>query len=169
MGYRLEGPPIAHRMGPDIISDGIPSGGIQVPGDGQPMILLVDRQSTGGYSKIASVISVDIGVVAQAQPGRRIGFRSVTLTEATASSDRQRRGLLKSSRDNRDIALKVMTLGNKGSPKTSQMRIASGSTRTLTKARYLRRLYPGRQNSLCDPYERGGRRAPRRSGDRLDT
>jgi antagonist of KipI len=82
MGYRLEGPPIAHHTGPDIISDGIPSGAIQVPGDGQPMILLVDRQSTGGYSKIASVISVDIGVVAQAQPGRRIRFCSVTLTEA---------------------------------------------------------------------------------------
>jgi antagonist of KipI len=82
MGYRLEGPPITHRTGPDIISDGIPAGGIQVPGDGQPMILLMDRQSTGGYAKIATVISVDIGVVAQAQPGRRIRFRSVTLTES---------------------------------------------------------------------------------------
>ena len=71
MGYRLEGPPIAHRTGPDIISDWYTiRGGIQVPGHGEPMILLVDRQSTGGYSKIAAVISVDIGVVAQAQPGR---------------------------------------------------------------------------------------------------
>jgi allophanate hydrolase subunit 2 len=82
MGYRLNGPHIAHRTGPDIISDGIPLGGIQVPGDGQPLILLVDRQSTGGYSKIATVISVDIGVVAQTGPGKRIRFRSVTLTEA---------------------------------------------------------------------------------------
>lgn len=82
MGYRLEGPSITHRAGPDIISDGMPAGGIQVPGDGQPMILLVDRQSTGGYAKIATVISVDIGLVAQAQPGRRIRFRAVTLTEA---------------------------------------------------------------------------------------
>jgi len=95
MGYRLEGPPIAHRTGPDIISDGIPSGGIQVPGDGQPMILLVDRQSTGGYSKIASVISVDIGVVAQAQPGRRIRFRSVTLTEAHRILRQAEAGLVK--------------------------------------------------------------------------
>jgi antagonist of KipI len=82
MGYRLKGAHIAHRTGPDIISDGIPAGAIQVPGDGQPMILLVDRQSTGGYSKIATVISVDIGVVAQTGPGRRIRFRSVTVMEA---------------------------------------------------------------------------------------
>lgn len=82
MGYRLDGPSITHRAGPDIISDGMPAGGIQVPGNGQPMILLVDRQSTGGYAKIATVISVDIGLVAQTQPGRRIHFRAVTLAEA---------------------------------------------------------------------------------------
>lgn len=82
MGYRLKGSHIAHCAGSDIVSDGIPAGAVQVPGDGQPMILLMDRQSTGGYSKIATVISADIGVVAQTAPGRRIRFRSVTVMEA---------------------------------------------------------------------------------------
>ena len=100
MGYRLEGPSITHRAGPDIISDGMPAGGIQVPGR-QPMILLVDRQSTGGYAKIVKVISTDIGLVAQAEPGRRIHFRAITLAEAHLSSDRPKLGLRKSSRANR--------------------------------------------------------------------
>jgi biotin-dependent carboxylase-like uncharacterized protein len=85
MGYRLRGPLIAHARGHDIISDGIPLGGIQVPGDGQPIVLLVDRQTTGGYTKIATVISVDIGRLGQARPGHRVRFRGVTLAEAHAA------------------------------------------------------------------------------------
>jgi allophanate hydrolase subunit 2 len=82
MGARLKGPPIAHARGHDIISDGIALGSIQVPGDGQPIILLVDRQSTGGYTKIATVGSFDIGRVGQVKPGQRVRFRAVELAEA---------------------------------------------------------------------------------------
>jgi biotin-dependent carboxylase-like uncharacterized protein len=82
MGARLRGPRIAHSRGHDIISDGIALGSIQVPGDGQPIILLVDRQSTGGYTKIATVCSFDIGRVGQVRPGERVRFREVSLAEA---------------------------------------------------------------------------------------
>ena len=82
MGYRLEGPRIQHRKGADIISDGIPLGAIQVPGDGLPIILLVDRQTTGGYTKIATTISVDIPRIAQAKPGDKISFQQVDEEQA---------------------------------------------------------------------------------------
>jgi antagonist of KipI len=85
MGYRLKGPEIAHARGHDIVSDGIPLGGIQVPGEGQPIVLLVDRQTTGGYTKIATVIGVDIGAIGQTRPGHRVRFRRVTLEEAHAA------------------------------------------------------------------------------------
>lgn len=85
MGYRLKGPVITHARGHDIVSDGIPLGGIQVPGEGQPIVLLVDRQTTGGYTKIATVISVDIGRIGQTRPGQRVRFRRVTLAEAHAA------------------------------------------------------------------------------------
>lgn len=85
MGYRLKGPVIGHAAGHDIISDGIPLGGVQVPGEGQPIVLLVDRQTTGGYTKIATVISVDIGRVGQTRPGHRVRFRRVTVAEAHAA------------------------------------------------------------------------------------
>ena len=84
MGYRLTGPPIPHRRGHDILSDGIPLGGIQVVGDGQPIILLVDRQSTGGYTKIATVLSIDISRIAQAKPDHLIRFTEVGVKEAHA-------------------------------------------------------------------------------------
>ncbi len=81
-GYRLNGPPIEHALGADIISDGIPLGAIQVPADGQPIVLLADRLTTGGYPKIATVITVDIAKLAQAKPGDRVRFRRVTLEDA---------------------------------------------------------------------------------------
>jgi biotin-dependent carboxylase-like uncharacterized protein len=82
MGARLAGPRIAHARGHDIISDGIALGSIQVPGDGQPIVLLVDRQSTGGYTKIATVGSFDIGRIGQVKPGQRVRFRAVDVAEA---------------------------------------------------------------------------------------
>ena len=82
MGARLRGPRIAHARGHDIISDGIPLGGIQVPGDGQPIVLLVDRQSTGGYTKVATVCSIDIARLGQVKPGRRLTFRAIDVAEA---------------------------------------------------------------------------------------
>jgi biotin-dependent carboxylase-like uncharacterized protein len=82
MGARLSGPRIAHARGHDIVSDGIALGAVQVPGDGQPIVLLVDRQSTGGYTKIATVCSFDIPRVGQAKPGQRIRFSAVDVVEA---------------------------------------------------------------------------------------
>jgi antagonist of KipI len=90
MGYRLKGPVIAHARGHDIVSDGIPLGGIQVPGEGQPIVLLVDRQTTGGYTKIATVIGVDIGRIGQTRPGQRVRFRQVGLEEAHAARAAER-------------------------------------------------------------------------------
>ncbi|MBI2461849.1 MAG: biotin-dependent carboxyltransferase [Candidatus Rokubacteria bacterium] len=83
MGYRLKGPGITYRHGHDIVSDGIPLGGVQVPG-GQPIVLLVDRQSTGGYTKIATVITPDIARIGQTKPGHGIRFRRVSLAKAHA-------------------------------------------------------------------------------------
>ena len=84
MGYRLEGPVLEHRSGPDVVSDGSPLGAIQVPGDGHPIILLADRGTTGGYAKIATVIAVDIGRLAQALPGDTVRFRAATVEEGHA-------------------------------------------------------------------------------------
>jgi len=82
MGYRLEGPPIEHKAGADIVSDGVPPGAVQVPGDGLPIILLADRQTTGGYVKIATVSTIDLTKLAQAKPGDRVRFLRVTEEES---------------------------------------------------------------------------------------
>jgi biotin-dependent carboxylase-like uncharacterized protein len=82
MGLRLEGPTIEHRDGHDIVSDGIALGSIQVPGNGQPIVLMVDRQSTGGYTKIATVCSFDIGRLGQLRPGQVVRFRSISVEQA---------------------------------------------------------------------------------------
>ncbi|HXZ36455.1 MAG TPA: biotin-dependent carboxyltransferase family protein [Thermodesulfobacteriota bacterium] len=82
MGYRLKGPKIEHKSGADILTDATPPGSIQVPGDGMPIILLADGQTTGGYSKIATVISVDQDLLAQARPGEKVRFQKVTILEA---------------------------------------------------------------------------------------
>jgi allophanate hydrolase subunit 2 len=82
MGYRLEGARLAHRGGHDIVSDGIPPGAIQVPGDGQPIVLMADRQPTGGYPKIGTVIRADLPKLAQTPPGGLVRFRAVTRDQA---------------------------------------------------------------------------------------
>ncbi|MGL4810268.1 MAG: biotin-dependent carboxyltransferase family protein [Beijerinckiaceae bacterium] len=83
MGFRLVGENIEHNAkGYNIVSDGIASGGIQVPGNGQPIILLADKQTTGGYPKIATVISADLARLAQMRPGGVIQFTSVTRESA---------------------------------------------------------------------------------------
>jgi len=83
MGYRLNGPTIKHIDTPDIISDGSPYGAIQIPGDGIPIILLADRGTTGGYTKIATIISSDLTKLAQALPGDILKFSVITIEEAT--------------------------------------------------------------------------------------
>ena len=83
-GCRLEGPTIEHVTGADIVSDGTALGSVQVPGSGTPIILLADRGTTGGYTKIATVVSTDIGLLAQAMPGAKIRFEDVSAEEAHA-------------------------------------------------------------------------------------
>lgn len=85
MGYRLTGPKLTHINTADILSDAILPGTIQVPANGEPIILLADRQTTGGYARIATVISTDIRHVAQKKPGDEIGFEPVSLAEARAA------------------------------------------------------------------------------------
>ncbi|MFB0505852.1 MAG: biotin-dependent carboxyltransferase family protein [Thermodesulfobacteriota bacterium] len=82
MGYRLEGPVIEHGKGADIISDATCLGSIQVPGHGLPIILLADRQTTGGYPKIATAITVDVYGLGQAKPGDRVRFSPISIVEA---------------------------------------------------------------------------------------
>ncbi|MGE5359224.1 MAG: 5-oxoprolinase subunit PxpB [Bacteroidales bacterium] len=85
MGYRLEGPAVEHRGRADIVSDGSPAGAVQVPGDGQPLVLLADRGTTGGYAKIATVITADLPRLAQSRAGDRVFFDAVGENEARAA------------------------------------------------------------------------------------
>jgi allophanate hydrolase len=82
MGMRLEGPKLAHEKGFNIVSDGIAPGSIQVPGDGLPIILLADRQTTGGYPKIATVASVDLPALGRVGPGGRLRFEAISVEAA---------------------------------------------------------------------------------------
>jgi len=82
MGYRLEGPAIKHLHGHNIVSDGTVNGSIQVPGNGAPIVLMPDRGTTGGYPKIATVISADLGRLAQITAGTGFRFKAIGMAEA---------------------------------------------------------------------------------------
>jgi antagonist of KipI len=82
MGYRMQGPKIEHVKGADIISESIGRGAVQVPLDGNPIIMLWDAQVSGGYTKIATVISADLDKLAQIMPGEKLRFQSVSIAEA---------------------------------------------------------------------------------------
>ena len=82
MGCRLDGPFIAPKTTSDIISEGIALGSIQVPSHGKPIILLADRQTTGGYAKIATVATVDIPKLVQRKTDHKIRFRAISVQEA---------------------------------------------------------------------------------------
>ncbi len=82
MAIQLSGPKIEHVDGPDIISDAIPLGGIQVPASGQPIILMAEQQTIGGYSRIGTVITTDIMFLAQAIPGTTVRFKIISLEAA---------------------------------------------------------------------------------------
>ncbi|MCL2873296.1 MAG: biotin-dependent carboxyltransferase family protein [Defluviitaleaceae bacterium] len=84
MGYRLNGPQIETKSGSDIISEGIVTGSIQIPGDGNPIIVMEDGQTAGGYAKIATVISSDLHIVAQSKTGDIIRFEGISIEEAHA-------------------------------------------------------------------------------------
>jgi biotin-dependent carboxylase-like uncharacterized protein len=82
MGYRLVGPPLGHEGAADILSDATPMGSLQVPSSGQPILLMADRQTSGGYPKIATVITADLPVAGQLAPGDWIEFAACTRREA---------------------------------------------------------------------------------------
>ena len=82
MGYRLEGPALKHLDGHNIVSDGTVNGSIQVPGNGAPIVLMMDRGTSGGYPKIATVISADLGRLAQTSAGTAFRFKAVSMAEA---------------------------------------------------------------------------------------
>ena len=88
MACFLQGPRLSHHKGYNIVSDGVAMGAIQVPGEGQPIVLMADRQSTGGYPKIATVIGADFGRLAQARGGTAIGFAPVSAAVAVAARRR---------------------------------------------------------------------------------
>jgi allophanate hydrolase subunit 2 len=83
LGYRLEGAALAHRNKTELISEGMTMGAIQVPSNGQPIVMMADSPTTGGYPKIGTVASADLPLLAQCVPGRsRIGFRETTAATA---------------------------------------------------------------------------------------
>ena len=82
MGFRLDGAIIEHVAGADIISDGAVFGSIQVPSDGHPIVLMADRQTTGGYTKIGTIITADLPRLSQLPVGDGITFDIVSVEEA---------------------------------------------------------------------------------------
>lgn len=78
MGVKLSGPPVAAAHGFDILSDGIVEGSVQISANGQPILMLADHQTTGGYAKIATVIPPDLSAAAQLRPGETVAFRAVS-------------------------------------------------------------------------------------------
>ncbi len=93
MGLRLNGPALEHSKGFNIASDGIVTGAIQVPGNGQPIILFNDHQVTGGYPKIATIISIDLARLGRILPGEEITFAAVSVSEAEALHRRHQQDL----------------------------------------------------------------------------
>lgn len=82
MGYRLEGPALTHAGNFNIVSDGTVDGSIQVAGNGQPIVLMKDRGTTGGYPKIATIISADFGRFAQTRPRHTLRFAEIDVAAA---------------------------------------------------------------------------------------
>ena len=113
MGYRLEGPVIEHKGDGNIISDGIVTGSVQVPTAGLPIIMLAERQTVGGYTKIATVISVDLPKIGQCRPGDTIRFQAISIDEAQK--------LYKDMQD--DLKQKEITLDNGNCPKTYKIEV----------------------------------------------
>jgi KipI family sensor histidine kinase inhibitor len=87
-GMRLRGQTLTHRAGADILSDGLTTGAVQVPAEGQPIVILADGPTTGGYTKIACVVEPDLARLAQMPPGAKIRFEAVTVDEAHAIRSR---------------------------------------------------------------------------------
>ncbi|HEV8498886.1 MAG TPA: biotin-dependent carboxyltransferase family protein [Gemmatimonadaceae bacterium] len=82
MGYRLEGVELPLRTPVELLSEGVAFGTVQLPPDGMPIVLMADRQTTGGYPRIGEVASVDLPLIAQLKPGDRLRFRPISIEEA---------------------------------------------------------------------------------------
>jgi len=82
MGYRLDGEKLSLRTTTELLSEGVAFGTVQLPPGGAPIVLMADRQTTGGYPRIGEVATVDLGVVAQLRPGDHLRFRFISLEEA---------------------------------------------------------------------------------------
>ncbi|MFK8251341.1 5-oxoprolinase subunit C family protein [Ancylobacter terrae] len=95
MGMRLEGKPLAFATGADIVSDGIATGSIQVPGSGLLIVLLADHQTIGGYAKIATVISADLPAAARLLPGAELRFVAVSVAEAEEARRASEAGIVR--------------------------------------------------------------------------
>jgi antagonist of KipI len=94
MGFRLHGPQLTHARGADIISDATPLGVLQIPASGQPILLMADRQTTGGYPKLATVIAADMAVAGQLAPNDTIAFALCTRADAVKALIAQERALM---------------------------------------------------------------------------
>jgi len=98
-GLRLQGPALAHTQRADILSEPIPAGSIQVPANGQPILLLGNRQTVGGYTKIGVAVYADVAAAAQLRPGDRLRFQEVDAAEAHSIAWAERRRLAQIRRD----------------------------------------------------------------------
>ncbi len=128
MGYRLEGDKVSHEDSADIISDGIVKGAIQIPGHGNPIIMLADCQTTGGYTKIAHVITTDLRKIAQAKAGDRICFKHVDIEQAQDAYCENEGLILRIGEDfekrrlSRDRDMKLSFLGKVFSVKVNEIK-----------------------------------------------
>ena len=93
MGLRIRGPKIYSKLSKDILTEGLPLGAVQIPGDGDSIISFVDHQTTGGYPKITNVITADLHKVGQLKPGDKFLFKLVSIKEAESLYFKQERSL----------------------------------------------------------------------------
>lgn len=98
MGIRLKGIPVAYRGSVDIISDGIAFGSVQIPSGGQPIVMLADRQTTGGYAKIGTVASADLGRLVQMPLGGTVRFAPISVKEAAKLAVKEEKEIVKCKR-----------------------------------------------------------------------
>jgi biotin-dependent carboxylase-like uncharacterized protein len=110
MGFRLSGPLLPHAGDYNIVSDGIVAGSVQVPGSKLPIVLMADAQTTGGYPKIATVISADLPVLGVRGAGHNVRFQSVSREEAETIRRAEHQQLMKVIRDIRPAAAKGISL-----------------------------------------------------------
>ena len=93
MGYRLAAPPLTLENTSDMLSEGTAVGTIQLPPDGRPILLMADSAPTGGYRRIAHVISADLPLAAQTRPGQSLRFVETTMEQARTAFQKQRADL----------------------------------------------------------------------------